>query len=724
LQRRFGNMVFRGASPLPLTALRFLTYAVLPSATLGDAYSATVQAGGGIPPYTYSLVSDPGSSNSWAVSSSGDVTGTPETAETDTLNINVTDSTTPIPNSVTQAFSVTVSSSTALIAAPNLVYQGSFRVPYSPGQTYETLGNASAFGMAFSPPNGSNGAYGSLYITGSYGANIGYMTEIQIPASSNWGNGFATAISTLYQAVFLQPFADATNGTLTQVDSGGQIDVLLGALVHNGELIVGAGANVYSTGTPSALATHWSRPLDLSITDQTTGPVPVGGPANSAALYFVHGALCDVPTEWQSTLGGPVIALQMLPNGERAAASLSGTQNHAAGVCASSFDPANIGVISPVPTNVLMQFGTGGDYCMGWPVLGVHWYNLIGSANGVLHPWNSILNVGCDTANSAIFPSGWNTLLMFGSKNCHSFSNLYGPGTTTHPEYDGLPVFLNFTGTVASGSQTITVTAASAGLAEAGTNYGITGPGIPADTTVTSWAGSNQASPTSINISQPATGGSGSYVLQGNSESFKFGYEGSGSIGTNEGFHGWPRVPWVLAFKASDLAAVKAGTLAANAIMPYATFPLALPYFSVGSGADAIVSCAWNATNNYVYLAHMAADVQGIQSYPVIHVYSIQSNALQPLMITTMDLTTPHGTPCALQVNVTGGTAPYSYALAWNSALGVPQTNGATSWATINSSGQLVGTPPTAETEYPVIVVTDSSPTPQMAVAAPTLVIT
>ena len=71
--------------------LNITTSSPLPGATQGVAYSYTMAATGGVTPYTWSLVSDVGSNNTWSVSSAGVLTGTPGTAETDTLVIKVVD---------------------------------------------------------------------------------------------------------------------------------------------------------------------------------------------------------------------------------------------------------------------------------------------------------------------------------------------------------------------------------------------------------------------------------------------------------------------------------------------------------------------------------------------------------------------------------------------------------------------------------------------------------
>ncbi len=83
-----------------VSTLSITTTSPLNSAIVGTAYTSgsplqTMAATGGGPPYTWTLTSQSGGSNTWAVSSAGLITGTPTAAETDTLNIEVTDSSSP-----------------------------------------------------------------------------------------------------------------------------------------------------------------------------------------------------------------------------------------------------------------------------------------------------------------------------------------------------------------------------------------------------------------------------------------------------------------------------------------------------------------------------------------------------------------------------------------------------------------------------------------------------
>lgn len=77
-----------------IAAPSITTGSPLPSATVGQAYSTQLQATGGVPPYTWSITSDTPDTGSWLSinPATGVLSGTPGTAETETLTVVATDS--------------------------------------------------------------------------------------------------------------------------------------------------------------------------------------------------------------------------------------------------------------------------------------------------------------------------------------------------------------------------------------------------------------------------------------------------------------------------------------------------------------------------------------------------------------------------------------------------------------------------------------------------------
>jgi len=93
-----------------LGALTITSPAALPSAVAGAAYSQTLAASGGTPPYTWQVTS-----GAWpaglSLSSSSVISGTPTVAETYVFSAQVTDSASEI---ATRSFSLTVAAAGSL----------------------------------------------------------------------------------------------------------------------------------------------------------------------------------------------------------------------------------------------------------------------------------------------------------------------------------------------------------------------------------------------------------------------------------------------------------------------------------------------------------------------------------------------------------------------------------------------------------------------------------
>lgn len=278
-------------------------------------------------------------------------------------------------------------SSEPLVQASDLVYAGAFRVP-------EGTTNQTSFyfgGTAIS----SNPANNSLYIVGHAWYQL--MGEISIPAVQD-----STNIADLPTASLLQPLTDPFEGRRLLVNpqnpQNGQY--VGGSLVYQGRLIL----SVYSyyDGSGTQVASHFARPLNLSVTGQVVGPVRVG----SQYPGFVSGYMTFVPPEWQSLLGGPAITGNCCLN------IISYQSN---GPAASTFDPAQIGVKDPVPATPLV------GYPYKEPLDGY------GSEGSFFNGTTKITGV--------VFPVGTRSLLFFGRQGMGKFC--YGQGTTVSPPPSG-----------------------------------------------------------------------------------------------------------------------------------------------------------------------------------------------------------------------------------------------------------------------------------------------
>ncbi len=87
-----------------------VTTTSLPSGTLGQPYTASLAASGGTPPFGWTLINNTALPPGLALSSGGQITGTPTVAGTSTFNVQITDSGTP-GQTAAQTLSITVTAS-------------------------------------------------------------------------------------------------------------------------------------------------------------------------------------------------------------------------------------------------------------------------------------------------------------------------------------------------------------------------------------------------------------------------------------------------------------------------------------------------------------------------------------------------------------------------------------------------------------------------------------
>ncbi len=172
-----------------------------------------------------------------------------------------------------------------LLTPAALNYLGGFRLPAETvnGDSFSIGGRA----MTFHP------AGNSLFI----GSRDGRVAEVSIPIAVN-----STNVNDLPFASFRQPFADPTDGHLSQVSPDG---VAISGLMVDGDRLYGT-ASIYYDANNTQRLTHYSRSLQLNQAS-FSGWSQVG---ETGQAGFVAGALALVPAEWQSLLGGNAITGQ------------------------------------------------------------------------------------------------------------------------------------------------------------------------------------------------------------------------------------------------------------------------------------------------------------------------------------------------------------------------------------------------------------------------------
>ncbi|MCK7477411.1 MAG: hypothetical protein M0C28_07930 [Candidatus Moduliflexus flocculans] len=227
---------------------------------------------------------------------------------------------------------------------------------------------------------GSSPAYhaanDSLFVVGHVYDQM--TAEIAIPqpvVSSN--------LDDLATAPVLQQFHDALEGSPRGGRPGrGERFRVGGQLASAGRLYLSD--YTYYDADTTQVTSHFSRPLDLSVTGQLQGPYQVG----TAGAGFVSGYMASIPRRGRAARG-PALT------GNCCISIISRTS---CGPAAAVFDPTTLGSASPAPATLVV------GYPLAHPTLGT-W-----EGTGVANP---VYNMGT-TVRGLVFPEGTQSVLFFG----------------------------------------------------------------------------------------------------------------------------------------------------------------------------------------------------------------------------------------------------------------------------------------------------------------------
>lgn len=283
-----------------------------------------------------------------------------------------------------------------LIHASSLTYKGCFRLPANGGRY-----DFPARGLAYHEANDS------LFVV-SY-ADFHSIGEVTIPTPIRG----APNLNALNRAGVIQQIADPSNGSWALLNNGAGIS-LGGILPYNGRLIFtffrfydGDGTQPYSHWARNNLsltpAANYVGPVQLLVTDLVDTPSVHAGNVSSY--------MAPIPAAWQTAFGGPCFT------GNCGVSIVSRTSQ---GPDAFSFDPDNIGVVSPVPTTPLVF------YPPNHPTLG-DWGNPAPNDR-----FNGTMQMG-----GIVFPENFRSVLFFGVIGIGPYA--YGQGTAD-PALNGQPV--------------------------------------------------------------------------------------------------------------------------------------------------------------------------------------------------------------------------------------------------------------------------------------------
>jgi large repetitive protein len=119
-----------------------ITTASLPNGTVGVAYSQAIAASGGVPPYSWSIVTGSSPAGTTLSPTTGTLSGTPTSSASFTFTVQVTDSAS---NIASKSFTVVIASGVTITSAPALP-NGSVGVAYS--QTLAAVGGTPPYSWA------------------------------------------------------------------------------------------------------------------------------------------------------------------------------------------------------------------------------------------------------------------------------------------------------------------------------------------------------------------------------------------------------------------------------------------------------------------------------------------------------------------------------------------------------------------------------------------------
>lgn len=263
-----------------------------------------------------------------------------------------------------------------LIIPSDLIYEGAFRLP-------QGIFNSASFaygGYALSYYAPNNSLYLSGYGTGPDALQAFPVAEIGIPEGISPIN---TTIASLPTATFLQTFVDAFEGRIRLIGPNASEPAAIGGtLPYSGKLILDSFG--FYDAENSVTKSHFVSGLTIGTTGDIQGPYQVWGPGVQG---FIDGYMTTIPTAWQTLFGGPVLT------GNAALSIISRTS---LGPAAFVIDPANLGLLTPLPATPLVY------YPINHPTLG------LGDTQG------TDFNQTCKITGIA-FPIGKRSVLFFGT---------------------------------------------------------------------------------------------------------------------------------------------------------------------------------------------------------------------------------------------------------------------------------------------------------------------
>jgi len=242
------------AAPEPLD----ITTTSLPDGEVGVAYSQTLAATGGVTPYSWAVVSGSLPAGLSLTSSTGEISGTPTTAETANFTVQVTDSDSPA-STDQQALAITVAPEDLVITTTSLP-GGTVDVAYS--QTLAATGGVTPYSWAVI----SGALPAGLSLTSSTGEISGTPTTaetanftVQVTDSQGTPDTDTQALSIVVsEAGALEYAAGSSNGVSTSNSAAWQDKVTV-------NISEGGGDDWLIMGFADTMGDYWGGKVNVRI---------------------------------------------------------------------------------------------------------------------------------------------------------------------------------------------------------------------------------------------------------------------------------------------------------------------------------------------------------------------------------------------------------------------------------------------------------------------------
>lgn len=271
-------------------SLSIVSTSPLAGGTINVAYSVPLVASGGVPSYTWSLLSGTLPSG-LSLDPTGNITGTPLAAGTSTFTLQVTDSTAGTPLTASATFSLTISTTLAITttslpsgtvgtAYSQVLAEANGTAPFTWGLT----GSSGALpdGLSIDPDGSITGTAGTVYGTPTTAGVFQFTVQVQ-------DSGGATATQDL--SITISPASGGLASPGRRVFGGAvgsQVITFSGANVERASTVTLTYWNTFAnnTGTQYTDLTDMNgSPISSVVTDANGFPPQFKGPSGVLAMY-------------------------------------------------------------------------------------------------------------------------------------------------------------------------------------------------------------------------------------------------------------------------------------------------------------------------------------------------------------------------------------------------------------------------------------------------------